>query len=29
MPLLHAAVYYFVFGVPLGTSRGVPDYLPS
>jgi teichoic acid transport system permease protein len=27
-PLLNATVYYFVFGVLLGTSRGVPDYIP-
>jgi teichoic acid transport system permease protein len=27
-PLLNAAVYYFVFGVLLGTKRGVPDYIP-
>lgn len=27
-PLLNAAVYYFVFGVLLGTSHGVPDYIP-
>ncbi|WP_151484822.1 ABC transporter permease [Streptomyces albicerus] len=27
-PLLNAAVYYFVFGVLMGTSRGVPDYVP-
>lgn len=27
-PLLNAAVYYFVFGVLLGTSRGVPDFIP-
>lgn len=27
-PLLNAAVYYFVFGVLLGTKRGVPDYVP-
>ena len=27
-PLLNAVVYYFVFGVLLGTSRGVPDFIP-
>ncbi|MEV3860472.1 ABC transporter permease [Streptomyces sp. NPDC050095] len=27
-PLLNAAVYYFIFGVLMGTSRGVPDYIP-
>jgi teichoic acid transport system permease protein len=27
-PLLNAAVYYFIFGVLLGTSHGVPDYVP-
>ncbi len=27
-PLLNAAVYYFVFGVLMGTSHGVPDYVP-
>ncbi|MFS8202641.1 ABC transporter permease [Streptomyces sp. CWNU-52B] len=27
-PLLNAAVYYFIFGVVMGTSRGVPDYVP-
>jgi teichoic acid transport system permease protein len=27
-PLLNAAVYYFVFGVLLGTSHGVPDFIP-
>ncbi|WP_073947886.1 ABC transporter permease [Streptomyces kebangsaanensis] len=27
-PLLNAAVYYFIFGVLLGTSRGVADYVP-
>ncbi|WP_353942923.1 ABC transporter permease [Streptomyces sp. HUAS MG91] len=27
-PLLNAAVYYFIFGVILKTSRGVPDYIP-
>ncbi|MFJ3820488.1 ABC transporter permease [Streptomyces nodosus] len=27
-PLLNAAVYYFIFGVLLGTKRGVPDYIP-
>ena len=26
-PLLNAAVYYLVFGLILGTSRGVPDYI--
>ncbi|NGO10919.1 ABC transporter permease [Streptomyces sp. HC44] len=27
-PLLNAAVYYFIFGYLMGTSRGVPDYIP-
>ncbi|MEU7556175.1 ABC transporter permease [Streptomyces sp. NPDC044571] len=27
-PLLNAAVYYFVFGVAMRASHGVPDYLP-
>ncbi|MFE1838060.1 ABC transporter permease [Streptomyces sviceus] len=27
-PLLNAAVYYFIFGVLLGTKRSVPDYVP-
>jgi teichoic acid transport system permease protein len=27
-PLLNAAVYYFIFGVLLGTKRGVPDFIP-
>ncbi|MDQ1038270.1 teichoic acid transport system permease protein [Streptomyces sp. V3I8] len=27
-PLLNAAVYYFIFGVLMGTSHGVPDYVP-
>ncbi|CAM5276042.1 Transport permease protein OS=Streptomyces alboniger OX=132473 GN=CP975_13535 PE=3 SV=1 [Streptomyces alboniger] len=27
-PLLNAAVYYFIFGVLMGTKRGVPDYVP-
>ncbi|MFG2023080.1 ABC transporter permease [Streptomyces sp. NPDC048825] len=27
-PLLNAAVYYLVFGKLMGTSRGVPDYVP-
>ncbi|MFF3873185.1 ABC transporter permease [Streptomyces sp. NPDC001978] len=27
-PLLNAAVYYFIFGVLLGTKRNVPDYIP-
>ncbi|GAA3769079.1 ABC transporter permease [Streptomyces phyllanthi] len=27
-PLLNAAVYYFIFGVLMGTSKGVPDYIP-
>ncbi|AKJ12792.1 ABC transporter [Streptomyces incarnatus] len=27
-PLLNAAVYYFIFGVLLGTSHGVKDYVP-
>ncbi|MFI9650552.1 ABC transporter permease [Streptomyces sp. NPDC052040] len=27
-PLLNAAVYYFTFGVLLGTKHGVPDYIP-
>ncbi|MFH0518716.1 ABC transporter permease [Streptomyces sp. M41] len=27
-PLLNAAVYYFIFGELMDTSRGVPDYIP-
>ncbi|KPI09873.1 ABC-2 type transporter [Actinobacteria bacterium OK074] len=27
-PLLNAMVYYFIFGILLGTKRGVPDFLP-
>ncbi|MEV8068086.1 ABC transporter permease [Streptomyces sp. NPDC085995] len=27
-PLLNAAVYYFIFGVLLGTKRGLADYIP-
>ncbi|MFG2815263.1 ABC transporter permease [Streptomyces sp. NPDC048410] len=27
-PLLNAAVYYFIFGVLLGTKRGVADFIP-
>ncbi len=27
-PLLNAAVYYFIFGVLLGTGRRVPDFVP-
>ncbi|MFJ8104176.1 ABC transporter permease [Streptomyces sp. NPDC096132] len=27
-PLLNAAVYYFIFGLLLGTKKGVPDYIP-
>ncbi|MER5719980.1 ABC transporter permease [Streptomyces sp. NPDC002132] len=27
-PLLNAAVYFFIFGVLLGTKQGVPDYVP-
>ncbi|PSK99514.1 teichoic acid transport system permease protein [Murinocardiopsis flavida] len=27
-PLLNALVYYLIFGLLLGTSRGVPDYIP-
>ncbi|MFE9452714.1 ABC transporter permease [Streptomyces sp. NPDC006739] len=27
-PLLNAAVYYFIFGVLLGTKHGVKDYVP-
>ncbi|MEV7471673.1 ABC transporter permease [Streptomyces kronopolitis] len=27
-PLLNAAVYYLIFGVLIGTSRGVPDFVP-
>ncbi|POX46543.1 ABC transporter [Streptomyces sp. Ru71] len=27
-PLLNAAVYYFIFGVLLGTKQGVADYIP-
>jgi teichoic acid transport system permease protein len=26
-PLLNAAVYYLIFGIILGTNRGVPDFL--
>ena len=26
-PLLNAAVYYLVFGILLGTSRGIPDFV--
>jgi len=26
-PLLNAAVYYFIFGIILGTSRGIPDFV--
>src|SRR6266536_2808211 len=26
-PLLNAAVYYFIFGLLLGTSRGIPDFI--
>ncbi|MEU7489660.1 ABC transporter permease [Streptomyces sp. NPDC042319] len=27
-PLLNALVYYLIFGLLLGTSRGVPDFVP-
>ncbi|WP_394431294.1 ABC transporter permease [Streptomyces sp. SGAir0957] len=27
-PLLNAAVYYFIFGILMGTSHGVPDFVP-
>ncbi|MEV7683593.1 ABC transporter permease [Streptomyces sp. NPDC088341] len=27
-PLLNAAVYYFIFGILLGTRKGVPDFVP-
>ncbi|WP_406106187.1 ABC transporter permease [Streptomyces sp. NBC_01003] len=27
-PLLNAAVYYFIFGVLMGTKHNVPDYVP-
>ncbi|KUL35646.1 ABC transporter [Streptomyces sp. NRRL F-4489] len=27
-PLLNAGVYYLIFGVLIGTRRGVPDYIP-
>ncbi|MGW2839758.1 ABC transporter permease [Streptomyces sp. NPDC001493] len=27
-PLLNAAVYYFIFGILMGTKRGVPDFVP-
>ncbi|MGW7462980.1 ABC transporter permease [Streptomyces sp. NPDC054797] len=27
-PLLNAAVYYFIFGIVMRASHGVPDYLP-
>ncbi|CCH80211.1 ABC-2 type transporter [Nostocoides japonicum T1-X7] len=27
-PLLNAVVYYFVFGILLGTSRGIPNFVP-
>lgn len=27
-PLLNAAVYYLIFGLLLGTSRGIPDFIP-
>ncbi|MBO1337598.1 ABC transporter permease [Streptomyces sp. VRA16 Mangrove soil] len=27
-PLLNAVVYYLIFGVILGTSKGVPDFIP-
>src|SRR6266496_3941447 len=26
-PLLNAGVYYFIFGIILGTSRGIPDFV--
>jgi teichoic acid transport system permease protein len=27
-PLLNAGVYYLIFGLLLGTSRGIPDFIP-
>ncbi|MEU9556938.1 ABC transporter permease [Streptomyces fumanus] len=27
-PLLNAAVYFLIFGVLLGTKKGIPDYVP-
>ncbi|WP_131737102.1 ABC transporter permease [Actinomadura roseirufa] len=27
-PILNVSVYYLIFGVLLGTSRGVPDFIP-
>jgi teichoic acid transport system permease protein len=27
-PLLNATVYYLIFGLLMGTSRGVPDFIP-
>lgn len=27
-PLLNATVYYLIFGLLIGTSRGVPDFIP-
>ncbi|WP_432003468.1 ABC transporter permease [Streptomyces sioyaensis] len=27
-PLLNAAVYYLIFGVLIGTRKGIPDYVP-
>ncbi|WP_448318921.1 ABC transporter permease [Streptomyces sp. CO7] len=27
-PVLNAAVYFFIFGVLMGTSHGVPDFVP-
>ncbi|MEU1041081.1 ABC transporter permease [Streptomyces sp. NPDC005551] len=27
-PLLNAAVYYFIFGILMGTKHGVPDFVP-
>ncbi|MBD0747683.1 ABC transporter permease [Streptomyces sp. CBMA152] len=27
-PLLNATVYYFIFGILMGTKQGVPDYIP-
>ena len=27
-PLLNAAVYFLIFGILLGTKKGVPDYVP-
>ncbi|MDO0933619.1 ABC transporter permease [Streptomyces sp. DG2A-72] len=27
-PLLNAAVYFLIFGVLMGTKKGVPDYIP-